>query len=330
VKQHRDGPTLAALSKLYIEEGNRGGTWREVSTHEVERSLRDLFDLMGDMPVEAFDVQQARLLKDRLGRCPQYFGLRSEFEGKTLKQVVESGAVHKTITAVTVNNRLRKLSAFMNWCKSNGYVADNPLAGLKVMTGSAKDARLSFDRQDLTILLNLDALRAEARKYPWRYWLPLLGRATGARLEELCQLRVDDFVEQQSIQCIRIDVLIVTKLDRLGRNAMDVRQTVEHLAASGIRVHCLALGGVDLTSAAGKMTMQVLSAVAEFERDLLIERTQSGLKRAKAEGKKLGRPEAAGTTKAVQKFKAPDMTQAQVAGELKIGIATVKRHWNKV
>ncbi|WP_461344075.1 recombinase family protein, partial [Brevundimonas sp. GN22] len=53
------------------------------------------------------------------------------------------------------------------------------------------------------------------------------------------------------------DVLIVTKLDRLGRNAMDVRATVERLAASGVKVHCLALGGVDLTSAAGKMTMGV-------------------------------------------------------------------------
>ncbi|UYY59750.1 recombinase family protein [Sphingomonas sp. S2-65] len=88
------------------------------------------------------------------------------------------------------------------------------------------------------------------------------------------------------------DVLIVTKLDRLGRNAMDVRATVEALAAQGVRVHCLALGGVDLTSAAGKMTMGVLSAVAEFERDLLIERTQAGLSRAKAEGKALGRPSA--------------------------------------
>jgi putative DNA-invertase from lambdoid prophage Rac len=88
----------------------------------------------------------------------------------------------------------------------------------------------------------------------------------------------------------RGDVLIVTKLDRLGRNAMDVRATVERLAADGVRVHCLALGGVDLTSAAGKMTMTVISAVAEFERDLLIERTQSGLARAKASGKTLGRP----------------------------------------
>jgi len=88
------------------------------------------------------------------------------------------------------------------------------------------------------------------------------------------------------------DVLIVTKLDRLGRNAMDVRATVDRLAADGIKVHCLALGGVDLTSPAGRMTMGVIAAVAEFERDLLIERTQSGLARARAAGKSLGRPSA--------------------------------------
>ncbi len=60
----------------------------------------------------------------------------------------------------------------------------------------------------------------------------------------------------------------------------------------GVKVYCLALGGADLTSSAGKMTMNVLNAVAQFERDLLIERTQSGLKRAKSEGKSLGRPSA--------------------------------------
>lgn len=86
------------------------------------------------------------------------------------------------------------------------------------------------------------------------------------------------------------DVLIVTKMDRLGRNATDVSTTVDRLEKMGVRVHCLALGGVDLTSAAGRMTMQVLNAVAEFERDLLIERTQAGLERAKAEGATLGRP----------------------------------------
>lgn len=85
------------------------------------------------------------------------------------------------------------------------------------------------------------------------------------------------------------DTLVVTKLDRLGRDTGDVKATIELLADRGIKVHCLQLGGTDLTSPAGKMTMTVLAAVAEFERDLLVERTQAGLARAKAEGKELGR-----------------------------------------
>jgi putative DNA-invertase from lambdoid prophage Rac len=105
------------------------------------------------------------------------------------------------------------------------------------------------------------------------------------------------------------DVLIVTKLDRLGRNAMDVRATVERLETSGVRVYCLALGGADLTSPAGKMTMQVINAVAEFERDLLIERTNAGISRAKAEGKTFGRPAALTATQ-----------QAQVAAQLSLGV----------
>src|SRR3954447_10381630 len=78
------------------------------------------------------------------------------------------------------------------------------------------------------------------------------------------------------------DVLVVTKLDRLRRNATDVGATVAKLAEMGVRVHCLALGGVDLASSTGKLTMGVINAVAEFERDLLVERTQAGLSRAKA------------------------------------------------
>jgi putative DNA-invertase from lambdoid prophage Rac len=85
------------------------------------------------------------------------------------------------------------------------------------------------------------------------------------------------------------DVLIVTKLDRLGRDVIDVVSTVNKLAEMGVRVHCLQLGGADLTSAAGKLTMNVLSAVSQFERDILIERTQAGLRRAWSEGKKSGR-----------------------------------------
>lgn len=123
------------------------------------------------------------------------------------------------------------------------------------------------------------------------------------------------------------DVLIVTKLDRLGRNAMDVRATVELLAGDGIRVHCLALGGVDLTSPAGKMTMGVIAAVAEFERDLLIERTQAGLSRAKAEGKALGRPSAlsAAQVSEVQAKRAAGVSLGTLAKEYGVSRAAIQR-----
>lgn len=84
--------------------------------------------------------------------------------------------------------------------------------------------------------------------------------------------------------------LIVTKLDRLGRDAQDIGATIKLLAARRIEVIVLQLGKLDLGSAAGKMMLTMLAAVAEMERDLLIERTHAGLERAKAEGKVLGRP----------------------------------------
>lgn len=123
------------------------------------------------------------------------------------------------------------------------------------------------------------------------------------------------------------DVLIVTKLDRLGRNAMDVRATVERLEGEGVRVHCLALGGVDLTSAAGKMTMGVLNAVAEFERDLLIERTQAGLSRARSEGKKLGRRSSLSDAQRadIRARRAQGVSLGALAGEYGVSRSAIQR-----
>jgi DNA invertase Pin-like site-specific DNA recombinase len=88
------------------------------------------------------------------------------------------------------------------------------------------------------------------------------------------------------------ETLVVSKMDRLGRDAIDVLKTVHLLQEKGVHVIVHQLGNTDLTSPAGKLLLHMLSAIAEMERDLLVERTQAGLARAKAakaEGKKLGR-----------------------------------------
>lgn len=124
------------------------------------------------------------------------------------------------------------------------------------------------------------------------------------------------------------DNLVVTKLDRLGRSVSNILATVETLSEAGIKVVCIQLGGVDLTSPAGKLQMQVLAAVAEFERSLVVERTQAGLARAKAEGKKLGRKvsytsEQAGEIKA--KYLGGRQSIRRLAAEYGLSVGTIQK-----
>ncbi|MCD9543089.1 recombinase family protein [Photobacterium carnosum] len=125
------------------------------------------------------------------------------------------------------------------------------------------------------------------------------------------------------------DMLVVLKLDRLGRDNIDVQNTINLLTRKRVKVVCLDLPVADLSSAEGKLMLQMFAAFAEFERNRIRERTKEGIERAKVQGKKLGRPEAHTTTILVQAKKAEGLSQSKAAEALGLGIATVKRHWNK-
>src|SRR6266478_4859142 len=87
----------------------------------------------------------------------------------------------------------------------------------------------------------------------------------------------------------RFDVLVCWRLDRLGRNLKHLITLLDELQALGVAFVSLA-EGIDATTPAGKLQMHILGAIAEFERGRIVERVRAGLNRAKAQGKKLGRP----------------------------------------
>jgi DNA invertase Pin-like site-specific DNA recombinase len=87
----------------------------------------------------------------------------------------------------------------------------------------------------------------------------------------------------------RFDALVVWRLDRLGRNLRHLIVLLEELQALGIAFVSLN-EGIDATTPAGKLQMHILGAIAEFERARIAERVKAGLQRAKAQGKRLGRP----------------------------------------
>ena len=121
------------------------------------------------------------------------------------------------------------------------------------------------------------------------------------------------------------DTLVVTKLDRIGRDSIDVQQTVERFQREGIRLVVLQLGNLDLTSSAGALMVKMLAAVADFERDLIIERTQAGQARARAAGTHMGRPSK--TTpdqqRAIRKALAAGATVSSMAASYQISRATI-------
>lgn len=123
------------------------------------------------------------------------------------------------------------------------------------------------------------------------------------------------------------DSLVVTKLDRLGRDMLDVIATIRNLTERGISVVIFGLGTLDNTPQS-KLTLAMLAAISEYERDLISERTKAKLAQLKADGKKLGRPVKATDEALRQKAEAlfaQGMSWRKVAGELCIALSTLQR-----
>ena len=124
------------------------------------------------------------------------------------------------------------------------------------------------------------------------------------------------------------DTLVVLKLDRLGRDNIDVQHTIKALTEKSIKLISLDLPVSDLSSSEGRLMLQLFSAFAEFEKSRIRERTMEGLERAKAQGKKLGRPTSTESRDRVQALKADGLSQTKAAKLLGMSIRTVSRHWN--
>lgn len=126
------------------------------------------------------------------------------------------------------------------------------------------------------------------------------------------------------------DVVIVTRLDRLGRSTLELLTIVGQIADLGAGFRSLAEPWADTTSAAGRMVMTVFAGIAEFERSLILGRTEEGRAIAKARGQRFGRPSA--ISEEAWRFHAPLLEEghksvAQVAKTLGVSRATVHRRY---
>ncbi len=121
------------------------------------------------------------------------------------------------------------------------------------------------------------------------------------------------------------DTLVVTRLDRLARSVAHLVEIVEQLNAKKVGLRILAMG-IDTSTATGKLMLQVVGAVAEFERSMMLERQREGIAKARAEGRYKGRkPTAREKADEIIRLAGEGLTRQAIAEELGIGIASVYR-----
>lgn len=125
------------------------------------------------------------------------------------------------------------------------------------------------------------------------------------------------------------DTLIVTKLDRLARNVMHLGEILGVLKSKGVSLRILDLG-LDTGTPTGELILNVMGSVAQFEREMMLERQREGIAKAKAEGKYKGRkPTAQSQTKTIQSLASEGMTKATIAQRLGISERSVYRALSK-
>lgn len=121
------------------------------------------------------------------------------------------------------------------------------------------------------------------------------------------------------------DTLVVTKLDRLARSVRHLLDVAETLKTKGADLRIINLN-LDTGTATGKLLFTMIGAIAEFEREMMLERQREGIAKAKRAGKYKGRkPTARAKSKEIAQLKAEGVRAAEIARRLKIGRASVYR-----
>ncbi len=133
---------------------------------------------------------------------------------------------------------------------------------------------------------------------------------------------------QQLVEAARrreIDVVVVWRLDRWGRSVTDLLITLQELEHLGVGFVSLT-EALDLATPTGRAMAGMLSVFAQFEREILRERTRAGLAHARQSGKRLGRPLTAGLQAGqVRKLHRAGMSKSEIARRLRIGRTSVRR-----
>lgn len=165
---------------------------------ESRHSLRILLGVIGDVPSATLNQDHARAFFDAVRHWPSNATKRPEYRDLDVAEVVALSKANKEPepAAHTINKHRQRLSTFVQSLLAARVLVHNPLKGIAWMTEHAADADVEtgrpFTTEELQTVFETKAFAHWAKKYPHRFWGPILGLYSGARVTEIAQLYVKD------------------------------------------------------------------------------------------------------------------------------------------